>query len=173
MQKDTDKDRGLSRRRPQEGLKGWKGRPLKVWALAIMACLLLYPRAKALVWPDRVLDAQGNAVLRMTHDINVLLMGVDERGGDKGRSDTMILLNYDALSGRLHLLSVPRDTRVRLPKYGYQKINAAYPLGGRDLVKQAVSELTGLHVDYYLKVNFDGFSKVVDALNAWILTCLS
>ena len=166
MQKDTDKDAERSRRLQR---KGWKGRPVRVWVLAALVCLLLYPQAKALVWPDRVVDAQGNTVLKLAHDINILLLGVDERSGDKGRSDTMILLNYDALCGRLRLLSVPRDTRVRLPNYGYQKINAAYPLGGPDLAKQSVSELTGLKVDYYLKVNFDGFSDVVDALGGVII----
>ncbi len=138
--------------------------PLTVWILVLLACLLCYPRAKALVWPDRVVNADGKTVSKLTRDINILLMGVDERDGDRGRSDTMMLLNYNALYNRLYLMSIPRDTRVRLAKYGYQKVNAAYPLGGPDLAKQTAGELTGLKVDYYLKVNFDGFSKVVDAL---------
>ncbi|MGE5579599.1 MAG: LCP family protein [Bacillota bacterium] len=97
-------------------------------------------------------------------DINILLLGVDERNGDRGRSDTIMLLNYNAVSGRLHLMSIPRDTRVRLDKHGYQKINAAYAYGGTALAKQAASDLTGLRIDYFLKADFEGFPKVVDAL---------
>lgn len=138
--------------------------PFALWALVILCCLLCYPRVKALLWPDRVLLSDGKTVTRQGHDINVVLLGVDERNGDRGRSDTMMLLHYNAIYNRLYLMSIPRDTRVRLPKYGYQKVNAAYALGGPTLAKQATGELTGLYVDYYLKVNFDGFSKVVDAL---------
>jgi len=106
----------------------------------------------------------GTLAEKNTRDINVLLLGVDERSGDVGRSDTIMLLNYNALWGTLHLMSIPRDTRVKLPDHGHQKINAAYAYGGPELAKQAVGELTGLYIDYYLKVNFDGFTGVVDAL---------
>jgi len=136
--------------------------PLALWALAFILCLLCYPRVQALLRPDRIEDPEGNVVSR--RDINILLLGVDERNGDRGRSDTIMLLNYNALTGKLHLMSVPRDTRVRLDKHGYQKINAAYAYGGTGMAKDAVGDLLGLHVDYFLKANFDGFSQVVDAL---------
>ena len=137
-------------------------RPLEIWTLAFLLCLLCYPRIQAVLSPDRMENAEGKIVSK--RDINVLLLGVDERNGDRGRSDTIMLLNYNALTGKLHLLSIPRDTRVRLDKHGYQKINAAYAYGGTDVAKDAVGELLGLRVDYFLKANFDGFSQVVDAL---------
>lgn len=136
--------RGAGRRKPRRELS----RRSRIIILALI-CLMAYPRVKALLG-DR--------------STNILLMGVDERAGDVGRSDTMMLLNYNALWGTIHLMSIPRDTRVELPGHGHQKINAAYVYGGPELAEQAVSDLTGLHVDYFVKVNFDGFAKVVDAL---------
>ncbi len=136
----------------------------------VLICLLSYPRAKALLGAGRPRQDQSGSsdvettTRRTPRDINILLLGVDERPGDVGRSDTMILVNYHALYNSLHVMSIPRDTRVKLPKHGYQKINAAYVYGGTELAKQAVGNLTGLHIDYYAKVNFAGFAKVVDAL---------
>lgn len=112
--------------------------------------------------PER-LRAHGLEVVD-TRDINVLLLGVDERNDSRGRSDTIMLLNYNALRSALHLMSIPRDTRVKLDKYGYQKINAAYAYGGANLAKRTVADLTGLRIDYYLKVNLEGFPRIVDAL---------
>lgn len=158
MRQETERptDQGIPRRR--------RWNPLTIWILVLLGCLLCYPRAKALFWLDKVQTADGKTATKHARDINILLLGVDERNGDRGRSDTIMLLNYNALYNRLYLMSIPRDTRVRLAKYGYQKINAAYAFGGPSLAKQAAGELTGLYIDYYLKVNFDGFSKVVDAL---------
>lgn len=117
--------------------------------ILVILVVLVFPRVKS-VFGD--------------HSTNILLLGVDQRSGDVGRSDTMMLLNYNAVWNTLHLISVPRDTRVKLSGYGNQKINAAYVYGGPDLAKKAVSNLTGLCVDYFVKVDFDGFAKVVDAL---------
>lgn len=97
-------------------------------------------------------------------DINILLAGVDQRPHDVGRSDTLMLLHYGSNDNRLHLLSIPRDTEVELPGHGRQKINAAYVYGGIELMKQTVSDLTGLRVDRYVQVNMEGFERVVDAL---------
>lgn len=136
----------------------------------LLACLLFYPRARAVFsdpdprsTPDQD-PAERVAPATKTCDINILLLGVDERDGDTGRSDTLMLLHYNALRNTLHLMSIPRDTRVRLPQYGYQKVNAAYPYGGPELVKEAVGGLTGLHIDYFVRVDFDGFTKIVDAM---------
>lgn len=135
-----------------------------VWVVAVLTCILCYPRVAALLQVDRVIRPDGKVAANRANDLNVLLLGVDEREGDRGRSDTMMLLHYDAKRNKAQLMSIPRDTRVKLPKYGYQKINAAYTLGGPALAKQALEDLTGLHVDYYLKVTLDGFPEVVDAL---------
>ncbi len=134
-------------------LKNAKRRRILTAAFLII-CFLCYPRARAVL----------AAFARKTCDINVLLLGVDEREGDRGRTDTIMLLHYNARRNTMHLMSIPRDTRIHLAKYGYQKVNASYPLGGADLAKQAVSGLTGLHIDYYVKTNLEGFEAIVDAM---------
>lgn len=97
--------------------------------------------------------------------VNVLLMGVDERTKDKSkRTDTMILANINNEDKRISLLSIPRDTKVTLPRYGVQKINSANFHGGSELAMKTVSELTGVQVDYYITTNFNGFKDIVDAL---------
>jgi polyisoprenyl-teichoic acid--peptidoglycan teichoic acid transferase len=95
--------------------------------------------------------------------VNVLILGVDERSGDQGRSDTMLLARFDA--GQVRMLSIPRDTMVAIPGHGSEdKINSAYTYGGPELAKQTVSGLLGMPVQYYVKVNMAGFQKLVDLI---------
>ena len=95
--------------------------------------------------------------------VNILLLGVDERKGDRGRSDTILLLSMDWLTHRTRLLSIPRDTRVMLGKH-YDKINASYASGGPEGTAKAVEDLLGVPVHYYVLTNFRGLAEIVDAL---------
>ena len=96
---------------------------------------------------------------------NILLMGIDKRANDVGRSDTMIVMHIDAGTKQIRLLSVPRDTRVTLPgENHYAKINAALPTGGVEMTMQAVADLLGITIDYYAVTDFDGFKEAVDKL---------
>ena len=95
----------------------------------------------------------------------MLLLGVDERPGDRGRSDTMILLTVQPRSGRAIALSIPRDTRVLMPNSGrYDKINHAYAFGGTSLSVEAVERAFGVPIAYYMKTNMDGLVSIVDTL---------
>ena len=96
--------------------------------------------------------------------LNVLVLGVDERSDDTGRSDTMMVFTIDTKTKEVSLLSVPRDTRMKIPGHGWDKINHAYALGGHKLARQAVESLLGVPMDYYIAVNFNGFYKIIDAV---------
>ncbi|WP_256201310.1 LCP family protein [Thermoanaerobacter thermocopriae] len=97
--------------------------------------------------------------------INILVLGVDETSPtDPKRSDTMILLSYNPKTNKAYILSIPRDTMIKLDKYGTQKINAAYPIGGPQLAMDTVSQLIGEPVDYYVKIGYEGFKQLVDDL---------
>ena len=96
--------------------------------------------------------------------VNILVMGVDERSDDVGRSDTMFVITVDTKTKSVALLSIPRDTRLKIPGHGWDKINHAYAYGGHKLTQQSVEELLGIPIDHYVMINFKGFQKIVDAI---------
>lgn len=96
--------------------------------------------------------------------INVLLLGSDSRGTDRGRSDSIMVAHYNKKSKKPKLISFMRDTYVNIPGYGYNKLNAAYSFGGPELVRQTLKETFNVDVEYYAIVNFASFSKIVDTL---------
>lgn len=104
----------------------------------------------------------------------MLLMGADYRPGDSAyRSDVIILAKIDPEQKKVWMLSIPRDTRAEVPGYGYHKINEAHFFGGRDhgpeLAVKTVEKFTGVPINHYMEVNFQGFKGAVDALGGvWI-----
>lgn len=95
---------------------------------------------------------------------NIVVLGVDQRSGDTGRSDTLFVLMLDTSKNQASLLSIPRDTLVKIPGHGWDKINHAYAFGGYGLTMSTVSRLLGLQIDDYVIVDFQGFVKLVDAI---------
>lgn len=110
------------------------------------------------------------------HDrITILLLGVDQRPDDPSppRTDNVIVVTIDPDSGQAGMISLPRDLFVPIPGFDRnRKINTAYvmgessnyPGGGGELAKKTVGEFLGYPIDYYIKLNFDGFEKVVDLI---------
>jgi len=108
--------------------------------------------------------------------VNILLLGIDQRDNetDKGpwRTDTMILVSIDPATDSASMLSIPRDLWVVIPGYGENRINTAhatgdirqYPGGGVALAKKTVWYTFGVPVHYYVRINFAGFEKLVDAI---------
>ncbi|AFY74653.1 transcriptional attenuator, LytR family [Synechococcus sp. PCC 7502] len=82
-----------------------------------------------------------------------------------GQSDAMILVHLDPVTQKVTALSIPRDSRVEIPGYGVQKINAANYVGGAVLSAKTVSKLAGdVTIDRYVRVNVEGFGQLIDAL---------
>lgn len=96
--------------------------------------------------------------------VNILVLGVDERQNDVGRSNVTCVVTVDPATKNASLLWVPRDSRVNIPGNGWNKIGHAYAYGGPKLSEQTVSNLLGIPIDYYIEINMDGFKKVIDAL---------
>ncbi len=118
-----------------------------------------------------------------THDpLNVLLLGSDTREGQSGNiggetpglSDTTILLHISADRKRAYGVSIPRDSMVQRPNCVAEDgstipselamFNTAYALGGPACTQRTVEQLTGIRVDHFAVVKFDGFKYMVDAL---------
>lgn len=103
------------------------------------------------------------AVLPTFHKpTTIILMGVDERKDDVGRSDTLMLLNLS--EDGASLLTIPRDTLVYIERHGYQKINAAYAYGGAKLARETVEDFLGIDIDHYVTINKARFAEVIDAM---------
>jgi polyisoprenyl-teichoic acid--peptidoglycan teichoic acid transferase len=101
---------------------------------------------------------------------NILILGADYRPGDTVyRTDSMMVAHVDPKAKKIWMLSIPRDTRVVIPGHGAVKINAAHYYGGATGSVKAVERFTGLTINHYLEVNFQGFTKAVDALGGvWV-----
>lgn len=96
---------------------------------------------------------------------SVLLLGIDERENDSGRSDTMIVLTVDPKEGSVKMLSIPRDTRVEIVGNDTtEKINHAYARGGVKMSIDTVEQLLNIDIDYHVTVNMEGFLSVIDEI---------
>ncbi|MDL4839203.1 LCP family glycopolymer transferase [Aquibacillus rhizosphaerae] len=95
---------------------------------------------------------------------NMLLLGVDERATDAGRSDTMIFMSLNPKTESMIMMSIPRDSYVNIPERGMDKLNHSYAYGGVDLTLTTVEQLLDVPIHYYAKVNMEGFVQGVDAL---------
>lgn len=137
------------------------GKMLLILGVLCIAAYGLY----CVFFPDKSLDNLTRED-RLALKKNIVVLGVDERPSenDVGRSDTLFVVMFDKDSKSISLFSIPRDTRVRIPGHGWDKINHAYAYGGRELTQKTVEELLGIRIDNYVMVDFKGFKGLVDAI---------
>jgi LCP family protein required for cell wall assembly len=107
---------------------------------------------------------------------NWLLVGSDSRADattgegnqvwrpGQQRTDTIMLLHLPADRKKAYIVSFPRDSWVEIPGYGQQKINAAFSFGGPKLLIETLESLTGIRIDHYGAIDFEGFKSMTDAL---------
>lgn len=106
--------------------------------------------------------------------VNVLLIGSDRRPNRRDfRTDVMVIVSINKKTNTVNMLSLPRDLYVYIPNYGYDRINTAalwgevrgWPGGGVNLLRETIRYNLGIPIHYYAKVEFGGFSAIVDALD--------
>lgn len=108
---------------------------------------------------------QDPVTLEKKQPFSVLMMGVDEREGDRGRSDTLIVLTVNPNTKTTKMLSIPRDTRTEIIGKGFEdKINHAYAFGGVEMSMDTVENFLDIPIDYYMQINMEGFQDIVDAV---------
>ena len=108
-----------------------------------------------------------NVPEKMPHidPFSVLLLGIDEREQDVGRTDTMIVVTVNPDKKTVKMLSIPRDSRVEIVGNNTtEKINHAYPRGGIPMTIATVENLLSIPIDYYVAVNMEGFLQIIDTL---------
>ena len=103
-------------------------------------------------------------------NVSILFIGVDDsearhQGDSNSRSDALLLATLNIKNKSVKLVSIPRDSYVYIPEVGYRdKITHAHAFGGTSATIETVEELFDIPVDYYVKMNFNAFIDVVDAL---------
>ncbi|KAF1678078.1 LCP family protein [Bacillus mexicanus] len=98
---------------------------------------------------------------------SILFMGIEDYAtkGQKGRSDSLIVVTLDPKNKTMKMLSIPRDTRVQLASNttgSKTKINAAFSKGGKDETVETVENFLQIPIDKYVTVDFDGFKDVIN-----------
>ncbi|MEG0450381.1 MAG: LCP family protein [Lysinibacillus sp.] len=100
-----------------------------------------------------------------TKPFSVLLLGVDEREDDNGRSDTMIVVTVNPEKKSMKMLSIPRDTRTEIiGNDTVEKINHAYARGGVPMAMDTVENFIDIPIDNYVFINMEGFLQIIDTL---------
>lgn len=105
--------------------------------------------------------------------LNVALFGLDSREGDLGkgnRSDTMMIASLNKATGEVKLVSVYRDTLLKLDDGSYNKANAAYAFGGPEGAISMINRSMDMDISKYVAVNFNALVDVIDALGGLDIT---
>lgn len=93
---------------------------------------------------------------------NILVLGVDSRGEEQSRTDTMMLATHDKVNGEIKLTSFMRDIYADIPGYQSYKLNTAYYLGGVDLLAETLRNMFGVEIHHYALIDFSSFESLVD-----------
>lgn len=102
--------------------------------------------------------------------INILLLGVGGKNHDGGQlTDTIMVASYKPSTKQVSLFSIPRDLTVPIENMGWRKINninafaeSREPGSGGIATSQSIGHLLDAPIDYYVRVDFDGFEKIID-----------
>lgn len=98
-------------------------------------------------------------------EVTILILGTDGTAGIDGeRSDTIIVCRLNLEEGYARMISIPRDTRVKIPGKNTNKINAAFAYGGVELTKETIEDFYNIKIERTMIVNFVTFTEAVDKL---------
>ncbi len=177
---------GRGRRWRFWGQPGRRGRRIAL-IVGTVAAVLIAGFAGTYFWLNGKLNTSVTlpATSLTSAGTNWLITGSDSRAGlsraqidamhvgfDEGtlNSDSIMLLHLG--SGRPVLISIPRDSYVDIPGYGWNKINAALAFGGASLLIQTVENVTGLKINHYMGIGFGGLVAVVNKIGG-VRICLT
>jgi LCP family protein required for cell wall assembly len=143
----------LTRRKPKRRIR-------KLRVAMLLGAIFLLVGVVFAVWNG------GTSLLDVVakNRINILVLGVDERADDVGRSDTSFVVTLDTEAKKITVLSIPRDSRVKIAGHGWDKFNHAFAFGGLPLSKSTAENLLGVSIQYTVTIDFKGFMRMIDAL---------
>jgi LCP family protein required for cell wall assembly len=167
------------------GQPGRRGRRIALIAVLVVV-ILLVTFVSTYFWLDGKLNKTVSlpAFSGQSAGTNWLIVGSDSRQGlsraqidelhvgfDLGTSDSDSLMLLHIGTGKPVLISIPRDSYVPIPGHGENKINAALAYGGPTLLVQTVENVTGLRINHYMGIGFDGLVSVVNTVGG-VRICL-
>lgn len=143
--------------------------PILVLVVSVSAyATFLYNKAESVMNKSYTPVGREQPTANPLGNTSILFIGVDDstkRQEGNPRSDALLLATFNKKNHSIKLLSIPRDSYVHIPEKNiYTKITHAHAYGGVKLTIETVQELLGIPVDYYVKMNFNAFIDVVDAL---------
>jgi len=177
MKKNTNQSRIVKRKRRLRKRVYLIVIPILVVLIAATALVVrLYLKTEAVLSESYVDDGRDKSELRDAEvnpkfdNVSILLMGVDSsdtrENSDNARTDALMVATLNKDDKSVKLVSIPRDSLVYIPEVGYEtKINHAHAYGQEQAVIDTVEGLLEIPIDYWVRVNFDSFIDVVDALD--------
>ena len=112
-------------------------------------------------------DEDENKTYQEGEDLQFLMLGVDSldaKKADNARSDTIMVVNVDGKTGKVNIISIPRDTYTKIKGYKKTKINHSFKYGGSELTLDTVNNLLGTDIKYYVTVDYRFVEDVVDKI---------
>lgn len=155
--------------RYQKKKKLRKGRMIFTLILLVLFGVLIYSYAQyqsgiKLASESKIPVADFTADDELETIENILIIGVDSRGEEKSRSDTMMLLSWNRDTNDMKLVSFMRDIYADIPGHQSYKLNTAYYLGGVSLLQSTLNNMFDLTVDHYALIDFTSFESLIDIL---------
>lgn len=112
-------------------------------------------------------DEDENKSYQEGEDLQFLMLGVDSldaKNANNARSDTIMVVNVDGKTGKVNIISIPRDTYTKIKGYKKTKINHSFKYGGSELTLDTVNNLLGTDIKYYVTVDYRFVEDVVDKI---------
>ncbi|MGB3102902.1 MAG: LCP family protein [Psychrobacillus psychrotolerans] len=95
---------------------------------------------------------------------NILVLGVDSRGEDQARTDTMMIFSWDKENNDVKVISFMRDIYADIPEHESYKLNTAFYLGKVQLLKDTMQGMFDLPIHHYALIDFSSFESLVDII---------
>src|SRR5699024_5792290 len=103
--------------------------------------------------------------------LNILIMGIDAKSGDKGRSDSLMVMTLRPETDTMQLISIPRDTRTHIVGEGKEdKINHAYAFVEEETTIATVEKFLDIDIDYHVRMNMNGLKQLINELGGITVT---
>lgn len=172
---EEDLDNGLDEEAIPERKHSFVSKLIKLFLIALVIIISAVIAYSAVILmrvnytgidPDHsVSTGNGIELMSVSGVENILIFGEDNHDeGSHGRSDSIILLTIDHNNQKLKQTSLMRDIYLEIPEHGYDKLNAAYAIGGAALAVETVEYNFHIRIDDYIIIDFNSFTDIIDSL---------